>query len=407
MPGRRSATDESPAQQQRPDAVLSQLWRAGRSAQAWNGSLSRRYAATSPFVRYAATLVVLVAVAAVPLMLPSLTPDSLYWSSVLVKLGLAVLLALGLNVVVGMAGLLDLGYVAFFAVGAYSFAILSGAAKFSLAQLNRDPNVLALIPHWHMYYWLYFLVGLTIAVLAGLVFGAPTLRLRGDYLAIVTLGFGEMVRITANNADTITVGPWGITQIPHPAIDIGPVHYDFGLHNEPYFWLLLAIIAIWIVFLRRLNRSRIGRAWMAIREDEVAAAAMGVRTIRMKLMAFAIGAAVASFSGAIYATQVSYVSPDEFTLFNTSFGSITILAMIVIGGMGSIAGPILGAALVIYLPELFRQVGDARLLIFGLALVVVMILRPEGILASRKRAAELTSDEDHAESLFDVREATR
>ena len=144
-----------------------------------------------------------------------------------------------------------------------------------------------------------------------------------------------------------------------------------------------------------------------MREDEVAAAAMGVRTVRLKLMAFAIGAAVASFSGVIYATQVSYVSPDEFTLFNTSFGSITILAMIVLGGMGSIAGPILGAALVIYLPEVFRQVGDARLLIFGLALVVVMILRPEGILASRKRAAELTSHEDHAESLFDVREATQ
>jgi len=387
--------------------MVSQLWRARRSTQTWYAPLSRRYAETSAFVRYAASLALLIVVAAVPLMLPSLTPDSLYWSSVLVKLGLAVLLALGLNVVVGMAGLLDLGYVAFFAVGAYSFAILSGAAKFSLAQLNRDPNVLALIPHWQMYYWLYFLVGLAIAVLAGLVFGAPTLRLRGDYLAIVTLGFGEMVRITANNADNITVGPWGITQIPHPAIDVGPLHYDFGLHNEPYFWLLLAIIALWIVFLRRLNRSWIGRAWMAIREDEVAAAAMGVRTVRLKLMAFAIGAAVASFSGVIYATQVSYVSPDEFTLFNTSFGSITILAMIVLGGMGSIAGPILGAALVIYLPEVFRQVGDARLLIFGLALVVVMILRPEGILASRKRAAELTSHEDHAESLFDVREATQ
>lgn len=374
-----------------------------RSGAAAVRSANRQYTILPSPVRYSVMGAALAAVAAAPLILPSLTPDSLYWSSVLVKLGLAVLLALGLNVVVGMAGLLDLGYVAFFAVGAYSFAILSGAAKFSLAQLNRDPNVHGLIPHWQMYYWLYFAVGLAIAVLAGLVFGAPTLRLRGDYLAIVTLGFGEMVRITANNADNITVGPWGITQIPHPQIDLGPIHYDFGLHNEPYFWLLLAIIAVWIIFLRRLNRSRIGRAWMAIREDEVAAAAMGVRTVRMKLMAFAIGAAVASFSGAIYATQVSYVSPDEFTLFNTSFGSITILAMIVLGGMGSIAGPILGAAIVIYLPELFRQVGDARLLLFGLALVVVMILRPEGILSSRKRAAELTSHEDHKETLFDVR----
>ncbi len=388
-----------------PRDLLGWWERLLRAVQLTSGGLrsaSVRYAALPAAVRFSTTVGALIAVAAVPLLLPSLTPDSLYWSSVLVKLGLAVLLALGLNVVVGMAGLLDLGYVAFFAVGAYSFAILSGAARFSLAQLNRDPNVLNLIPHWQMYYWLFFLVGLAIAVLSGLFFGAPTLRLRGDYLAIVTLGFGEMVRITANNADNITVGPWGITQIPHPQIDVGPFHYNFGLHNEPYFWLLLAVIVVWIVFLRRLNRSRIGRAWMAIREDEVAAAAMGVRTVRMKLMAFAIGAAVASLSGVIYATQVAYVSPDEFTLFNTSFGSITILAMIVLGGMGSIAGPILGAAIVIYLPEVFRQVGDARLLLFGLALVVMMILRPEGILASRKRAAELTSHEDRKESLFDV-----
>jgi branched-chain amino acid transport system permease protein len=340
-------------------------------------------------LRKALAAIAVIFLASVPFLLPHLTAQSGYWMSILVKIGMAVLLALGLNVVVGMAGLLDLGYVAFFAVGAYTIAILSGAARFSLAQLNRDPDTLNLLPHWQMYYWLFFFVALIVAILAGLLLGAPSLRLRGDYLAIVTLGFGEIVRITANNAESFTVGPWGINQIPHPAIDIGSLHYAFGLRNEPYYWLLLAVIALWLVLLGRLTRSRIGRAWIAIREDEVAAAAMGVRTLRMKLLAFAIGAAVASFSGVIYAVQVSYISPDEFTLFNSSFGSITILAMIVVGGMGSIAGPILGAVLIILLPERFRQLGDARLLIFGLALVVVMILRPQGLIPNRRRAAEL------------------
>jgi branched-chain amino acid transport system permease protein len=365
----------------------------------WRGLGARLPPLRAPANRAARIVLIIAAVAfaaAVPLLLPLVTPASGYWMSVLVKIGMAVLLALGLNVVVGMAGLLDLGYVAFFAVGSYTIAILSGAARFSLAQLNRDQDTLSLIPQWHMYYWLFFFVALIVAVLAGLLLGAPTLRLRGDYLAIVTLGFGEIVRITANNAESITVGPWGITQIPHPAIDIGSFHYSFGLHNEPYYWLLLAVITVWLVLLDRLNRSRIGRAWVAIREDEVAAAAMGVRTLRMKLLAFAIGAAVASFSGVIYASQVSYISPDEFTLFNSSFGSITILAMIVVGGMGSIAGPIVGAALIILLPEHFRQLGDARLLIFGLALVAVMILRPQGLIANRRRAAELVGSDARA-----------
>ena len=287
-----------------------------------------------PMARIVVPIFFIALAIAAPVLLPFVSAAPDYWTGVLVKIGLAVLLALGLNVVVGMAGLLDLGYVAFFAVGAYTFAIVSGAARFSLAQLQREPDVMSLMPQWHMYYWLFFLVALAIAVLAGILLGSPTLRLRGDYLAIVTLGFGEIVRITANNAEDVTVGPWGITQIPHPAVDLGFIRYDFGLNNRPYYWLLVTVIFIWIVVLRGLNASSIGRAWVAIREDEVAAAAMGVRTVRMKLLAFAIGAAVASFSGVIYASQVSYISPDEFTLFNSSFGSITILAMIVVGGMG-------------------------------------------------------------------------
>jgi branched-chain amino acid transport system permease protein len=334
-------------------------------------------------------VVLLSLVAVLPWLLPSVTGSSAYWNSILVKIGLAVLLASGLNVVVGLAGLLDLGYVAFFAVGAYTFGILTGAAKFSLAQLTQSQNAERLLPHWHMYYWLLLLVAFAAAVAAGVAFGAPTLRLRGDYLAIVTLGFGEIVRITANNLQGLTVGPFGISQIPHPEIHIASLHYNFGLDARPYYLLLFAVILTCVVLLQRMSSSRFGRAWAAIREDEVAAGAMGVATVRMKLLAFATGAGVASLAGVIYASQVSFISPDTFSLFNVSFGSLTVLAMVVIGGMGSLAGPILGAALVIFLPERFRFLGDSRMLVFGFALIVVMILRPQGLIANRRRAEEL------------------
>jgi branched-chain amino acid transport system permease protein len=250
-----------------------------------------------------------------------------------------------------------------------------------------------------MYMWLYFFVALAIAMVAGLILGAPTLRLRGDYLAIVTLGFGEIVRITANNLGSVTNAGLGVQSIPHPAIP----GYSFALNNPPYYYLLLAIIVVWLLLIRRLNHSRVGRAWAAIREDEVAAASMGVATIKMKLMAFAIGAAVASLGGVIYAAQVSFISPDTFSLFNVAFGSVIILSMVVLGGMGGIAGPILGAAMIIFLPEYFRVLQDARLLVFGLALVVIMVLRPQGLIPSRRRAAEL-SGEIHEGSVFEARE---
>jgi branched-chain amino acid transport system permease protein len=340
--------------------------------------------------------------AAVPFILPSITSDSVYWTSVLTKAGIATLLALGLNVVVGFAGLLDLGYVAFFAVGAYAFAILTGAASFNIALSSRAGTVHP--PVWHMYMWLYFFLALLIALIAGVILGAPTLRLRGDYLAIVTLGFGEIVRITANNLSTVTNGALGINDIPHPALGVGSFHYNFGLQNRSYYWLLLTVIVAWIFLLRRINDSRVGRAWAAIREDELAAASMGVATVRMKLLAFAMGAAVASFGGVIYASQVSFVSPDTFTLFNVDFGSVIILAMVVLGGMGGIAGPILGATLIIFLPERFRFVGDARLLVFGAVLVIVMVLRPQGLIPSRRRAAELSEGEVRETSVFEARE---
>jgi branched-chain amino acid transport system permease protein len=357
-----------------------------------------------PLVRRVAlwTLVIIL-FAALPAMLPYITADSQYWTLILVKIGIAALLALGLNVVVGFAGLLDLGYVAFFAVGAYTFAMLTGAARYSVLIQALDPNAESFKPHWAMWMWLIFFVALLTAVLAGVILGAPTLRLRGDYLAIVTLGFGEIVRITANNLQSIEGGPRGVLNLPHPEIHVGTFHYLFGLQNDPYYWLLLGVIVIWIFLLRRINDSRIGRSWAAIREDEVAAASMGVPTVRLKLLAFAIGAAVASFGGVIYASQASFINPDTFALFNITFGSVTILAMVVIGGMGGMAGPIIGAAMIIFLPERFRFLGDARVMVFGAALVVIMIFRPQGLLPSRRRAAELTGGEIHDTTVYEVR----
>ena len=366
----------------------------------WDGLL-RRYREGPASVRLAVTGVAVVAAASVPFVLPYLSAQPKYYTGILVKIGIAALLALGLNVVVGFAGLLDLGYVAFFAVGAYTYAVLSGAAKYSVA-LSAQQDVSQLHPEWHMYFWLFFFLAIAVAMTAGVVLGAPTLRLRGDYLAIVTLGFGEIVRITANNLDSLANGPRGVLEIPNPQIDVGSVHYAFAIDNNPYYWLLLGIIVIWLFFLRRLNDSRVGRAWAAIREDELAAASMGVATIRMKLWAFAIGAAVASLGGVIYASWVSFINPNTFSLFNISFGSVTILAMVVLGGMGGLAGPIVGAGLIIFLPERFRSLGDARFLVFGMVLVLVMVLRPQGLLPSRRRAAELKGGV-RDETLYEVK----
>jgi branched-chain amino acid transport system permease protein len=357
-----------------------------------------------PWARYLIGAGLLAVAAGLPFILNHITADPAYWTNVATKIGIAALLALGLNVVVGFAGLLDLGYVAFFAVGAYTYALLSGAARYNIALTASRPDAFKLLPTWHMYFWLFFFVALGVALLAGVILGAPTLRLRGDYLAIVTLGFGEIVRITANNLSGITDGAQGVNQLPHPAINVGSFHYNFGLKSEAYYWLLLGIIAAWLFLLRRINDSRIGRAWAAVREDELAAAAMGVPTIRMKLLAFAMGAAVASFGGMVYASQINYIDPATFQLFSSDFGSVIILAMVVLGGMGGMAGPILGAAIIIFLPERFRVVGDARFMIFGAVLVLVMVVRPQGLLPSRRRAAELAGGEVREVSVFEVRQ---
>jgi branched-chain amino acid transport system permease protein len=320
-------------------------------------------------------IVIVLATVAFFYLLPSLTIPLIDtptpWTSVLFSpIALYVLVAIGLNVVVGYAGLLDLGYVAFYAIGAYTIGVLTSA-------------------HGNLGFWAALPFAILAAMFAGVLLGTPTLRLRGDYLAIVTLGFGEIIRITANNSEWLG-GPRGITDIPRPS-DIGPLHFE-GLNAKPYYYLALTFIILVILMVRALERSRVGRAWTAIREDEDAAELMGVPTFKFKLWAFAMGAAIGGLSGALFASYQTVITPNNFTL---QF-SILFLAAVVLGGAGNIPGVILGAFLVAYLPERFRGLGSTRVFWYGVALVLMMIFRPQGIFPSRRRAAELADPETGA-----------
>ncbi|WP_329102260.1 branched-chain amino acid ABC transporter permease [Micromonospora sp. NBC_01699] len=309
-----------------------------------------------------------------------------------------VLLSLGLNVVVGYAGLLDLGFFGFFAVGAYTVALLTSPESKLITEYNW------LESPWP---WLVTVpIAVALALLSGVLLGAPTLRLRGDYLAIVTLGFAEMIRIIAKNQDWILNGDRGIPQVAHPPGKWSDGTPIFGLAFKPYYWLLLTVIIIAIFLIRNLSNSRVGRAWVAIREDEDAAEIMGVPTFRFKLWAFAIGAAVGGLSGSLWAGQANFVNSSTFSLEN----SILVLAAVLLGGAGSIPGAILGGFLVIYIPEWLRSVGDVfglpetltfagraydvsptslRYVFFGALLIIVMVFRPQGLWPNRRRAAEL------------------
>jgi branched-chain amino acid transport system permease protein len=306
---------------------------------------------------------------------------------------LYVLLALGLNIVVGFAGLLDLGYIAFYAVGAYTYALLAS-------------------PHFniHLPFWVILPIGAAIAALFGIILGAPTLKLRGDYLAIVTLGFGEIIRIFLNNLSrpvNITNGPQGIARIdPFTLGEFDFSHYEefFGLmFSGPvkYYYLLLAVMLGVIVVNIRLQNSRIGRAWEAIREDEIAARAMGINTRNVKLLAFAMGASFGGIAGGMFSAIQGFISPESFVLVE----SIMVVSMVVLGGMGNIWGVILGALLLSFVPELLRWTVEPlqgaifgrqliepeviRMLIFGFALVLIMLFRPAGLLPSAVRKREL------------------
>jgi len=296
---------------------------------------------------------------------------------------LYILLALGLNIVVGFAGLLDLGYIAFYAVGAYVYALLA-SPQFGL----------------HLPFWVILPIGAAVAALFGALLGAPTLKLRGDYLAIVTLGFGEIIRIFLNNLSrpvNITNGPQGITGID--PFSLPGLRFDTPIK---YYYLLLAVALIVIVINLRLQNSRIGRAWEAIREDEIAARAMGIDTRNLKLLAFAMGASFGGIAGGMFSAIQAFISPESFILVE----SIMVVSMVVLGGMGNIWGVILGALLLSFVPEILRwtvtPVQEAlfgrmiiepeviRMLLFGLALVLVMLFRPAGLLPSEVRKRELT-----------------
>lgn len=286
------------------------------------------------------------------------TPISSYIDVLVFPVGMFVLMALGLNIVVGKSGLLDLGYVAFFAIGAYSQAILS--------------------TYYGWNTWTVMPVGIGLAMVSGVILGLPALRLRGDYLAIITLGFGEIVRIIAININ-ITGGPNGIPGIPNPPSFLG---INFNLENtRNYFYLVFFLILITIWMIRRFTIRRPGRAWEAIRQDEDVAALMGVNTLVYKLWSFVIGAAVGGAAGVIYASKVMVISPDMFK-FEVS---ILILACVVFGGLGNIWGVILGGAMLAYLPERIRFLTEARQLVFGLVLIIMMNLRPDGLLPRKKR----------------------
>jgi len=336
--------------------------------------------------------------------------------------GTWVLLAIGLNVVVGFAGLLDLGYAAFFAIGAYCYAL------FASFQLQSSP----LHHAYHLPFWLMLFVGMFVAAAAGAILGFPTLRLRGDYLAIVTLGFGEIVPQLFLNLDQWTGGINAIGSIDQPSLPgwiTGPwagatsiailPNFNFSYDPTAYYVLVVIMIIIAVVLVTNLHRSRLGRAWMAIREDEVAAAAMGINTVTTKLLAFSIGASFSGFAGAYYGASFGLVSPDSF-LFVVS---ITVLVMVVLGGMGNITGVIVGAIAIYFVlnnvlvslptnaesfanavglgfitktngdwPGLAEEARRLQFLLYGLILVGMMLLRPQGLFPSRVREQELKHD---------------
>jgi len=338
-------------------------------SRSWTAAVRPSRWLPSRWYRLAAYGVLLAVAIVLPLVL------SPYWQEVAVdQIGVYVLLALGLNVVVGLAGLLDLGYIAFYAIGAYSCAYWTDSLPI------HPPFVLnpfATIPF-----------AIAAAMLAGVILGAPTLRLRGDYLAIVTLGFGEIITIYATNLQSVTGGsPGNSRPIPHFSINLFGLHYRWGIDNMPYYYLLLAFVVMVIVFFHNLENSRVGRAWTAIREDEVAAAASGVNTFRYKLLAFAIGASTSGFAGVLFASKIQTITPLSFLLQQ----SILILVLVIFGGMGSIPGAIVGAAIIQWFPNgLKTYVRKEDLFLYlGALLVVMMIYRPQGLIPSRRRAREL------------------
>jgi branched-chain amino acid transport system permease protein len=343
---------------------------------------------------------ILIGVLVFTVLLPFVSGGNQYYMEVASNVGIYVAMALGLNIVVGFAGLLDLGYVAFFAAGAYSYAI------FATAQANQFIPVEWLqFPLAGGWFWSFLLVGLVVAAVFGILLGLPVLKVKGDYLAIVTLGFGEIVRLVFNNLDhpvNITNGPRGIPAITQP--ELFGITFNTSTH---YYYLVLVVIAVIIIANLRLENSRLGRAWIAIREDELAAQAMGIPLVRTKLLAFATGASFAGIVGVIFAAKQTFIDPTSFILMQ----SISILVMVILGGMGSVPGVIVGAAIITALNvSILQEISEwihslsmsgilsipteldpakYQRLIFGLILISIAIFRPYGIIPAKRPVIDL------------------
>lgn len=293
---------------------------------------------------------------------------SIYQTNIMITALMYVMLGLGLNIVVGVAGLLDLGYVAFYAVGAYSYALLN--------------------LHFGIGFWTALPIGALLAATFGILLGFPVLRLRGDYLAIVTLGFGEIIRLILENWNEFSQGPSGISSIPRP----GLFGIDLSLEGAiTYLYYLMIVLVLFTIFVvNRLQNSRIGRAWFALREDEIACQAMGIDKTTTKLRAFALGATWAGMVGVIFAAKTTFVNPASFTFLESAI----ILCIVVLGGMGSIVGVIIGALVLILLPEYLRAFSDYRMLVFGAVLVIMMVFRPQGIISNVRRTYTFSEQEE-------------
>ena len=299
----------------------------------------------------------LIAVAVFALAFPFIF--SIYQINIMVTALMYVVLGLGLNIVVGLAGLLDLGYVAFYAAGAYSYALLNY--------------------HFGLGFWAALPIGAVIGFIFGILLGFPVLRLRGDYLAIVTLGFGEIIRLVLENWNEFSLGPSGIANIPRPAF-FG-IQFSLQAATIYLYFLMIALTLFTIFIVNRLQNSRLGRAWIALREDEIACEAMGIDKTKTKLTAFALGATWAGMVGVIFAAKTTFINPASFTFMESAM----ILSIVVLGGMGSIIGVIIGAFVLILMPEYLRAFSDYRMLIFGAIMVIMMVFRPQGMITNVRR----------------------
>ncbi|NCF64591.1 MAG: branched-chain amino acid ABC transporter permease [Chloroflexi bacterium] len=298
----------------------------------------------------------------------------IYLTEILAIVGIFVLMGLGLNIVVGFAGLLDLGYVAFFAIGAYTMGLLTTSGALGVGGLS---------------FWAALPIAVLTATMAGVLLGVPVLRMRGDYLAIVTLGFGEIIRVLALSdlLKPVIGGAQGILQIGKP--EVGSFTF---VQPQHFYYLILAGVLLAAFVSWRLRDARMGRQWMALREDEDVAEAMGIRLVNTKLMAFAIGAAFSGLAGAIFASRLSSIFPHSFNILI----SINVLCLIIVGGLGSLPGVVLGAFVLVGLPELLREFAEYRLLLYGALLIATMLVRPEGLWPSPIRKRELHAGDEEA-----------